>query len=141
MPVRSVRDLRIYIDSDVSMRTHVAKTVSSCFSALRQIRSIRRSITRPVLRSLVVSMVLTRLDCGSTTLAGLPDQLLHKLQSKCSSTTGVFGSEVRPHYATTPRSAFAVVPGAHRVLPGCSCISVSAWLGTDVSGQRASPGG
>src|SRR5208282_816358 len=81
MPVRSVRDLGIYIDSDVSMRTHVAKTVSSCFSALRQIRSIRRSVTRPVLLSLVVSMVLTRLDYGSTTLAGLPDQLLHKLQS------------------------------------------------------------
>src|SRR5664279_3144055 len=55
-PVRSVRNLGIYMDSDVSMRTHVAKTVSSCFSALRQIRSIR-----PVLLSLVVSMVLARL--------------------------------------------------------------------------------
>ena len=33
------------------------------------------------LLSHVVSMVLTRVDYGSTTLAGLPDQLLHKLQS------------------------------------------------------------
>ena len=81
MPVHNVRNLGIYMDSDVSMRTHVAKTVSSCFSALRQIRSIRRSITRPLLLSLVVSMVLTSLDYGSTTLTGLPNQLLHKLQS------------------------------------------------------------
>jgi hypothetical protein len=80
-PVRSVRNLGIYMDSDVSMRTHVAKTLSSCFSALRQIRSIRRSVSRPVLLSLVVSMVLTRLDYGSATLAGLPGQLLDKLQS------------------------------------------------------------
>ena len=69
------------IDSDVSMSTHVSKTVSSCFSALRQIRSIRRSVSRPVLLSLVVSMVLTRLDYGSAALAGLPGQLLNKLQS------------------------------------------------------------
>ena len=80
-PVRSVRNLGIYMDSDVSMRTHVAKTVSSCFSVLRQIRSIRRSVSRPVLLSLVVSMVLTRLDYGSATLAGLPDRLLDRLQS------------------------------------------------------------
>jgi hypothetical protein len=79
-PVRSVRDLGIYVDSDVSMRSHVAKTVSSCFAVLRRIRSIRRSVTRPVLQSLVVSLVLTRLDYGSATLAGLPRQLLDRLQ-------------------------------------------------------------
>ena len=80
-PVRSVRDLGIYIDSDVSMRTHVTKTVSSCFAVLRQIRSIRRSVTRPVLLSLVVSLVLTRLDYGSATLAGLTSQLQDRLSS------------------------------------------------------------
>ena len=81
MPSHSVRDLGIYLDSDVSMRTHVAKTVSSCFAVLRQIRSICRSLTRPVLVSLVVTLVLTRLDYGCATLAGLPDILLNRLQS------------------------------------------------------------
>jgi hypothetical protein len=80
-PASSVRDLGIYIDADVSMRTHVSKTVSSCFAVLRQLRSIRRSVTRPVLVSLVVSLVLTRLDYGSATLAGLTDTLLDRLQS------------------------------------------------------------
>jgi hypothetical protein len=63
------------------MQAHVAKTVSNCFGVLRQIRSIRRSVTKPVLQSLVVSMVLTRLDYGSATLAGLPNTLLNRLQS------------------------------------------------------------
>jgi len=80
-PVSSVRDLGIYIDSDLSMRTHISKTVSGCFAVLRQIRSIRRSVTRPVLQSLVVSLVLTRLDYGSATLAGLPAIQLNRLQS------------------------------------------------------------
>jgi len=79
--VCSVRDLGTYVDSDVSMR-YVAKTVSSLFSVLRRIRIIRRSVTRPVLQSLVVSLVLTRLDYGSATLAGgLPRQLLDGLPS------------------------------------------------------------
>jgi hypothetical protein len=80
-PVHAVRDLGIYLDSDVSMKTHIAKTVASCFATLRQIRSIRRSVMRPVLLSLVVSLVLTRLDYGCTTLAGLPTTLLDRLQS------------------------------------------------------------
>ena len=43
--------------------------------------ALRRSITRPVLQSLVVTMVLTRLDYGSATLTGLSSQLLGRLQS------------------------------------------------------------
>ena len=40
-PAASVRDPGIYIDSDVSMKSHVSRTVSTCFAALRQIRNIR----------------------------------------------------------------------------------------------------
>ena len=80
-PCRHVRDLGIHIDSDLSMRTHVSKAVSACFAALRQIKSVRRSVTQPVLTSLVVSLVLSRLDYGCATLVGLPDRLLNRLQS------------------------------------------------------------
>ena len=55
-PTTSVRDLGIYVDSDVSMRTHVSRTVSSCFDVLRQLRSIRQSTSQAVLLSLVVSL-------------------------------------------------------------------------------------
>jgi len=63
------------------MTTHVSKTVSSCFAALRQIHSVKRSATRPVLLSLVQSLVLTRLDYGNATLAGLSGRLTARLQS------------------------------------------------------------
>jgi len=39
----SVRNLGIYFDADLSVRCHVQRTVASCFSVLRQLRSIRRS--------------------------------------------------------------------------------------------------
>jgi len=43
LPVSSVRDLGVYLDADVTTRSHVTAVVRSCFAALRQIRSVRRS--------------------------------------------------------------------------------------------------
>jgi len=81
VPVCVVRDLGIHLDSDLLMGTHVIKTASSCFAVLRQIRSIRRSVPRPTLQTLVASLVLSKLDYGCATLAVLPATLLDRLQS------------------------------------------------------------
>jgi len=80
-PAASVRDLGIYLDSDTSMRSHVSKTVSNCFAAFRRIRSIRCCVPRQAMLSLVVSLVLSRLDYGSATLVGLPAYQTDRLQS------------------------------------------------------------
>ena len=80
-PSKSVRDLGIYFDSDLSMRCHVQKTVASCFAVLRQLRSIRRSVPTSVYQALVVALVLSRLDYGNAVLVGLPGYLYSRLQS------------------------------------------------------------
>jgi hypothetical protein len=80
-PVSTVRDLGVHLDADLSMRAHISKTVASCFASLRQIRSIRRSVPRPVLQSLVAALVISKLDYGSATLAGLPAVQLNRLQA------------------------------------------------------------
>jgi len=76
-----VRNFGIYIENGLTMNTHVLKTVASCFAALQRIRSIQHSVTRPVLLSLVTSLVLSRLDYRSATLAGIPKYQLDRLQS------------------------------------------------------------
>jgi len=82
-PVKSVRDLGIYIqvDSDLVMRTHVKRTVSRCFAALRQLCQIRRSVPPATFQSLVITLVLSRLDYGNAMLVGLPAYLVRRLQS------------------------------------------------------------
>ena len=80
-PVPSVRDLGIFVDSDLVMRTHVCQTVSRCFAALRQLRSIRHLVSATVFQSLVAALVLCRLDYGNGTLVGLPAYLINRLQS------------------------------------------------------------
>ncbi len=61
------------------MRTHVQRTVSRCFAALRQLRQIRRCVSADTLRTLV--LVLSRLDYGNSVLTGLPAYLVCRLQS------------------------------------------------------------
>jgi len=63
------------------MRTQVQRTVANCFATLRQLRSIRRSVPASVYQSLVVALVLSRLDYGNITLIGIPAYQLRPLQS------------------------------------------------------------
>ena len=81
VPSSTVHDLGVYIDSDLSMKSHVQQIVSRCFSALRRLRSIRRQVPTAVFQSLVVALVLSRLDYCNSVLAGLPASLIQRLQS------------------------------------------------------------
>jgi len=75
------RQLGIRLDSDLSMNMHVTRTVSCCFAVLRQIRSNSRSVSQPVVQSLIASLVISRLDYGSAMLVGLPAFQIDRLQS------------------------------------------------------------
>jgi len=57
--VWSIRNLGIHLDSDLSMNTHITRTVSCCFAINTQHWSIRH---RPGAQSLIVSLVVSRLD-------------------------------------------------------------------------------
>ena len=67
--------------SHLVMSTHVCQTVSRCFAALRQLRSIRHLVSATVFQSLVTALVLSQLDYGNGTLIGLPIHLIRRIQS------------------------------------------------------------
>jgi len=86
-PVQFVQNLGMCMDLVLTMRTQIFRTVSSCFSMMRQILRIWQSVTIPVLLLLVVSLVLTRLKYGSVILDGLPRTQLDRLQSVVNTET------------------------------------------------------
>jgi len=63
------------------MQTHVKRTVSRCFTSLRQLRQIRHLVPTATLQMLVVALVNSRLDYGNSVLVGLSAYLLRQLQS------------------------------------------------------------
>ena len=93
------------------MTTHVSPTESSCFAALRHIRSIRRSVSQLVLLSLVTSLVLSRLDYDSVTLNGITRRLMDRLQSVLNAASRLVYCttvvSIRPDHVDPARLALA----------------------------------
>ena len=90
-PVNAVQDFGMYIDNDLGAASHVCRTVSRGFAALRQLRHLRRYVTDDCFRSLVVSLVHSRLDYGNFVLVGLPAYLQTHLRSVCPYRRGPSG--------------------------------------------------
>ena len=101
-PATTVCDLGVFIDADLSMRTHVGlqRTVSRCFSSLRRLRSIRGHVPMSVFQSLVIALVLIRLDYCNSVLVGLQASLIRRLQSVQNAAARLIYSirRVRAHY-------------------------------------------
>ena len=115
-PVKSVRDLGIYIDADLSMRMHVKKTASCCFAALRQLRQIRRYVPTSTFQKLVVALVHSRLDYGNGVLVGIPAHLMRRLQSVLNAAARlIFNLKRSDHITCTRQPSLAAGPGAHTV--------------------------
>jgi len=70
MPVSAVRDLGVHLNADLTMTAHVTATVRACFAALRQIRSVKNSLTRDALLTLIRALMVSKLDYCSSVLAG-----------------------------------------------------------------------
>ena len=75
-----VRNLGVYLDSNLSMDQHVNFLCRSVFLELRRIGHLRRHLTVDATKKLVSSFVLSRLDYCSSLLAGLPENRLDRLQ-------------------------------------------------------------
>ena len=84
-PVLFARNLGVFVDSQLSMRSHITHVAASCFSAMRQIRTIRKSLPPSALEMLVTSLVHSRLDYCNVVFAGLPSCDMRRLQSVLNS--------------------------------------------------------
>jgi len=116
------------------MHAHIAKTVSSCFAVLRRIRSNRQSVTKLVLQSLVISMVLTRLA------RHLSVCLICSINFSSYYTrrpTDLLGSKVQSRNSATPRPPLVTSFGENSVPSGSACFTLPAWYCTTVPVCRA----
>ncbi|KAK7100549.1 hypothetical protein V1264_023478 [Littorina saxatilis] len=76
----AVKSLGVFLDSTLSMQTHISFITKTCFFHLRRIASIRRYLTQDACVKLVVSLIFSRLDYCNSLLAGLPASSIHGLQ-------------------------------------------------------------
>jgi len=77
------------------MAAHVRATLRTCFAELRQIRSVRRSLSREALLTLIRALVVSKLDYCNSVLVGVTITLQRRLQS-------VFNAGARRSEHVTP---------------------------------------
>jgi hypothetical protein len=78
-PVYVVRDLGVYVDTELTMQEHVSRKARACFFHIRRLRTVRRELGRQVTARLVSTLILSRLDYCNAVLAGLSASTLAPL--------------------------------------------------------------
>jgi hypothetical protein len=129
-PSTSIRGLGIFLDSDASTRTHVRWTVSSCVSALRQLRSVRRSVPVDTFQLLVISLVLSRLDYGNATLVDLPTKFLQQLQSVLNASARFVFAARKYDYGRTLRNILHWLHFSERITYKVGVLTLQCLHGT-----------
>jgi len=80
IPVDSVHDVGVYLDSRLDMRAHIGKIASVCFFHLRRLRHPSHTIDPDVRQRLVSALVISRIDYCNVVFAGLPATTLAPLR-------------------------------------------------------------
>ena len=81
----SVRNLGFVIDQELIMKDYVTKLCQSCYYQLRQIRTVRHSLTSSAIQTLVHAFICTRVNFANSLLYGTSAYLLDRLQSVLNS--------------------------------------------------------
>lgn len=95
---RSARNLGVIFDDTLSMTEQVRTLCQSAYGEIRRISSIRKYLSTDATKTLVTSLVLSRVDYCNSLLAGLPMTLLGKIQKVMNNAARlIFRASPRQH--------------------------------------------
>ena len=101
VPSMSVRNLGIVFDSSLSMTEYVSNINNSYFYQLRQLRSVRRSLSNDTTTLLVHALISSRVEyCNSLPFGASPHVLL-RLQAVTNGATRLITGHGRFNYITS----------------------------------------
>ena len=79
-PSSHVKNLGVVFDADHSFVKHISSIYGSCYYHMRDLRRIRRYLTRDAAVSLANALVSSRLDYCNSLLYGVPKKYIDRLQ-------------------------------------------------------------
>lgn len=99
-PVTTVKLLGVYIDGDLTMSSHINKTISSCFYQLRRLKSVRRSLPLSAAKTVVNSFIVSRIDYCNGLLTGITQRQVDRLQSVLNASAKLIHGGTRRDHVT-----------------------------------------
>ena len=125
---RNTSNLGFYATKDLSMKEHIDFICKTAFQKIRRISTIRHYLTDDATKTLVVSLVLSRIDYCNSLLAGLPQSLVGKLQRVQNYARLVVRAPLHVHI-TSHSNIFTGCPRArisHKTACLCFCAITSS---------------
>ena len=98
---KTVKILGVTFDDGMTLKQHISNTCRSSYMQLRKINSIRQYLTTNAVKTLVQSVVISRLDYCNSTYIGLPTTTTHKLQLSHNAAARII-NKTRRHEHITP---------------------------------------
>ena len=111
----TVRNLGAFLDSQMNMESHINNVCRSCYTQLRQISHIRGYLNMNTTKTLVNSLVTSRLDYCNSLLFGLPKKSLNKLQLVQHTSARIITRTKRHHHITPILKELHWIPVEHRI--------------------------
>ena len=98
----AARNLGVIFDSELALKEQVNKLCQLAYLEIRRVDSIRQYLSVEATKTLVSSLVLSRLDYCNVLFAGCPQVLLDKIQSdKLLSSPHLQSFKICSHYSFT----------------------------------------
>ena len=80
VPADTVKNLGVKFDSCLNMSKQVSITISSCYYHIKDLRRIRRHLTKSVAITLCNALVGSKIDYCNALYYGINDKLMQRLQ-------------------------------------------------------------
>ena len=113
--ISEIRSLGVILDSTMSMEKHVNSVTKSAYHMLYKISRIRRYLSEDVTKTLVNSLVTSRLDYCNSLLYGLPSILLNKLQKVQNTAARIIKRIPRQNHITPILKELHWLPVKYRI--------------------------
>ena len=98
---QSARNLGFILSDRMTVDSHISHICNSAYASLRQISSIRHNLTIQATKTLICSLVLSRLDYCNSLLIGAPKEQIKRLQ-KVQNTAARLTLKIRKYDHITP---------------------------------------
>jgi len=93
-------NLGVTLDSELTMQKHAGAVARSCFYQLRQLRSVRRILTRDAALTLVHAFVTSRVDYCNSVFAGSTEAVIKRLQAVLNAAARLISTKKRSDHIT-----------------------------------------
>ena len=125
-----VRNLGVIFDETLCFKQQISTVCRNAYYELRKISSIRHCLSSDATKTLICSLVLSRLDYGNALLAGSFDYLIEKLQKVQNNSARLITKAPKGHHITPLLRSLHWLPVRSRIYYKIACICFSFFHGT-----------